>query len=102
MVLGLTVLTSMADRRFSAQAMELEVSDLRFRAVFEGAGVGIVITELANGKVLAANEAYKQMLGCTLEEIQSAEIFDQLTHPGDRAKSRQEFESLRTGQREST
>src|SRR5271154_1650860 len=41
MVLGLTLLTSVADRRFSAQAMELEVSELRFRAVFEGAAIGI-------------------------------------------------------------
>jgi len=100
MVLGLTLLTSVADRRFSAQAMELEVSELRFRAVFEGAAIGIAITELANGKVLAVNQAYQKMLGCTSEETQLAEIFDQVTHPDDRAKSRQAFERLRAGQQD--
>jgi two-component system, sensor histidine kinase and response regulator len=99
-VLGLTLLTSVADRRFSAQAMELEVSELRFRAVFEGAGIGIAITELANGKVLAINQAYQKMLGCTSEEMRSAELFDQLTHPDDRAKGQLEFERLRAGQQD--
>jgi PAS domain S-box-containing protein len=97
MVLGLTLLTSVADRRFSLQAMELEVSELRFRAVFEGAGVGIAITELANGKVLAVNQAYQRMLGCNSEELRLAEIFDQVTHPDDRATGRQAFENLRAG-----
>jgi two-component system, sensor histidine kinase and response regulator len=100
MVLGLTLLTSVADRRFSAQATELATSELRFRAVFEGAGIGIAITELASGKVLAINQAYQNMLGCTSEEMQSAEIFDQLTHPDDRAKGQQEFSRLRAGQQD--
>ncbi|MGA2811514.1 MAG: response regulator [Candidatus Acidiferrum sp.] len=100
MVLGLTLVTSMADRRFSAQATELEVSELRFRAVFEGAGIGIAITELAKGKILAVNQAYQTMLGCTSEEMQSAEIFDQVTHPDDRAKGRQAFECLRAGRQD--
>jgi two-component system sensor histidine kinase/response regulator len=100
MVLGLTLITSVADRRFSAQARELEVSELRFRAVFEGAGIGIAITELATGKVLAVNRAYQKMLGCTVEEMQSAEIFDQLTHPDDRAKCKQVLERLRAGQQD--
>jgi PAS domain S-box-containing protein len=98
MVLGLTVLTSVADRRFSAQAMELEFSELRFRAVFEGAGIGIAISDLAHGKVLAVNHAYQKMLGCTSEEMQLPEIFDQVTHPDDRAKARQVYERLRAGQ----
>ena len=35
MVLGITVLTSLIDRRFSAQAMELESSEKRFRQILE-------------------------------------------------------------------
>jgi two-component system, sensor histidine kinase and response regulator len=100
MVLGVALLTSVADRRFSAQAMELEVSELRFRAVFEGAPIGIAITELTDGKVLAVNQAYQEMLGCTSEEMQSAEIFDRVTHPDDRATIRRVFESLRAGQQD--
>src|SRR5271155_5767708 len=35
MVLGLTVLTSLVDRRFSAQALELESSEKRYRQILE-------------------------------------------------------------------
>jgi len=35
MVLGLTVLTSLADRRFSAQALELESNEKRYRQILE-------------------------------------------------------------------
>ena len=39
MVLSLAVLTSLIDRRFSAQAMELELSEQRYRQLVESAQV---------------------------------------------------------------
>ncbi|MGH9711769.1 MAG: MHYT domain-containing protein [Candidatus Acidiferrales bacterium] len=97
MVLALTLLTSVADRRFSAQTSELAASEQRFRAVFEGAGIGIAITELADGKIAAVNPAYQRMLGCTAEEMQSVEIFDQLTDPEDREADKQKFQRMLDG-----
>jgi two-component system, sensor histidine kinase and response regulator len=98
MVLGLTLLTSLADRRFSAQALELQVSEQRFRAVFEGAGTGISIVELADGKIVAINPAYQRMLGCTAEEMRSVEIFDELTHPEDREADKEKFQKMLAGE----
>jgi two-component system, sensor histidine kinase and response regulator len=100
MVLALTLLTSVADRRFSAQALQLEVSERRFRAVFEGANIGIAITDLAAERILAVNPGYQRMLGCTAQEMRSFEIFDQLTHPDDREKDVQEVQRLLSGEQD--
>jgi two-component system, sensor histidine kinase and response regulator len=94
MVLGLTLVTSVADRRYSAQAIELEASERRFRAVFEGAAVGIAIVELPGGKIAAINRAYREMLGCKEGEIDTVEVFDQLTHRDDRTKDKQQIQGL--------
>src|SRR6202011_346309 len=65
MVLGLTLLTTLVERRFSTQALDLAASEQRFRAVFEGADIGIAIIELDGSKLVAVNPAYRKMLGCT-------------------------------------
>src|SRR5262249_44402944 len=49
---ALSVLTSIADRRFSAQAPQLEGAVRRFRAVFDGAGLGIAVVELAGERIV--------------------------------------------------
>lgn len=94
-VLGLTLLTSVVDRRLSTQAAK--ASEQRFRAVFEGVRVGIVIAEVTNGKIVAVNAAYQRMLGCAAEEMKSVEIFDHLTHPEDREKDKRLYEELIDG-----
>jgi two-component system, sensor histidine kinase and response regulator len=47
MILGVTLLTLLMDRRFSEQAPE--ASEKRFRSIFEGAEIGIAITGVADG-----------------------------------------------------
>jgi two-component system, sensor histidine kinase and response regulator len=98
MVLALTLVTSLADRKFSAQASALGATERRFQAVFEGASIGIAIAELGDGKIAAINPAYQRMLGCTAEEMRSVEVFDRLTHPEDREKDKQQFARLVAGE----
>jgi PAS domain S-box-containing protein len=95
---GLSVLTSIADRRFSAQALQLEGAVRRLRAVFEGAGLGIAVVELAGERIVETNPAYQKMLGCTAGELQFFETFDQLTHPEDRKKDAQEVRRILAGE----
>ena len=90
-VLGLTLLTAFLDRRFSTQALDFAASEQRFRAVFEGADIGIAVIELDGSKLVAVNPAYRKMLGCTAEEMQTVGIFDELTLPANRESDKQIF-----------
>jgi len=69
MVLEVTLLTSLMDKRFSEQALALEASEKRFRSIFEGAEIGIAITRVADGSITAINPAFLTILGRSAEEI---------------------------------
>jgi len=62
--------------------LAIRESEQKFRAIFEGAEFGIAVSELKNGR-LTVNPAYRRMLGCTAEEMNSISMFDKLTHPDD-------------------
>jgi two-component system sensor histidine kinase/response regulator len=62
MVLGCAVLTSVADRRFSAQAIEIVSSAERYRTLFERSLAGVYRTTL-DGRILQCNEAFARMFG---------------------------------------
>jgi two-component system sensor histidine kinase/response regulator len=94
MVLGVTLLTSLMDKRYSAQALELEASEKRFRSVFEGAEIGIAISELGDGRITAINPAYLKMMSCTAEELKSVAYFDAVTPPGNREADKRLYEGL--------
>ena len=66
------------------RAFELTIreSEQKFRAVFEGAELGIAVADLKSGEI-TVNPAYGRMLGCTTKEMSSLGIFDELTHPDD-------------------
>ncbi len=74
----------------------LSESEEKFRAVFEGAQIGIAITELATGKV-TVNRAFQQFLQCPAEELQDATIFDRLTHPQDRDREQLQIQRMLNG-----
>ena len=57
LILSLAVLTSFADRRFYAQALELESSERRYRQLFERSLAGVYRTVL-NGRILDCNDAF--------------------------------------------
>jgi two-component system, sensor histidine kinase and response regulator len=78
----------------------LRESEERFRAVFEGAEIGIAITELEGGK-LTANRACQKILGYREEEVQSNlgnSVFYQFTHPQDRERDRLRFQKMLDGE----
>jgi PAS domain S-box-containing protein len=61
----------------------LRESEERFRAAFNHAMFGIVLTDGA-GRVIRANRAFEQIVGRTLHELAGRDSFD-YTHPDDRA-----------------
>jgi PAS domain S-box-containing protein len=75
----------------------LRKSEQQFRAVFDGAQIGIAIVELESGN-LKVNPAYSQMLLCSAEEMKCVSIFDQLTHPEDREADKISFQKMLTGE----
>src|SRR5271154_2578285 len=99
MVMGFAVLSSFADRRLSRQEQELAASERRFRAVFEGAEIGIALSDLATGKIVAVNPAYQKMLGCTREEMGLTDVFDRMTHPDDVKEDQRRIREVVVGER---
>ncbi|OQW95100.1 MAG: hypothetical protein BWK79_03585 [Beggiatoa sp. IS2] len=66
----------------------LNSSRQRFQAVFDEAPVGIVQTDL-NGKILASNKAFQEMLDCEEEDLQGR-LLRLVAHPQD-ADNDQDF-----------
>jgi len=62
MVLGVAILTSFLDRRFSAQTLELESSEARYRLLFERSLAGVYRITL-EGRILDCNDAFSRIFG---------------------------------------
>jgi PAS domain S-box-containing protein len=77
----------------------LRRSEERFRAIFEGAAIGIATTDL-HGQVLTSNPALQAMLGYNPEELRRLALSD-FTHPDDRAPDLALFHELPAGHRKS-
>lgn len=61
--------------------LELRKSEEKFRAVFEGAAIGVTIADI-EGRLLDTNPALQEMLGFSADELRSM-IFTEFTHPDD-------------------
>jgi two-component system, sensor histidine kinase and response regulator len=85
-VLGLSVLTSVVDRRFSDQAMALNSSEQRFRQLVESAQVILWRRSIHSSRFSFVNQEAEVLLGYPLQEWLSQPTFwaDHL-HPEDRA-----------------
>jgi two-component system sensor histidine kinase/response regulator len=88
MVLGLTIITSLVDRSFSAQARELESSERRSRQILETSFDAFVGME-SNGKIVDWNAQAENTLGWTKTEVTSR-IFSEVIIP---AHGRDTYES---------
>jgi PAS domain S-box-containing protein len=77
---------------------EMHASEARFRGIFEGAPMGISITDL-DGRVLDNNPALQALLGYSAPEL-SGTHFRQFTHPDDLAADLGLFEELAAGRRD--
>jgi two-component system cell cycle sensor histidine kinase/response regulator CckA len=84
MILSLAVLTSVFDRRLSAQSLELESAELRYRQLFERSLAGVIRTTL-DGRILECNLACARIFGyATSEELIASPISDRYLSPEDR------------------
>jgi len=61
---------------------QLRESEARFRSVFEGSPIGIVIST-PDGRAIQTNSAFQQMLGYSQEELEQMRFLE-ITHPDDR------------------
>jgi two-component system, sensor histidine kinase and response regulator len=83
-VLGIAILGSLFDRRFSAQTLELKAAEQRYRLLFERSLAGVLRTGL-NGQVLDCNGACAHIFGfSSREEMMGTQMGERYTKPGDR------------------
>ena len=72
------------DRRLSAQTLELESAEQRYRQLFERSLAGVIRTTL-DGRILDCNLACARIFGyATCEELIASPITDRYFHPEDR------------------
>jgi PAS domain S-box-containing protein len=73
----------------------LRESEERFRAIFEGAAIGIAVSDL-DGQIVQVNRALQLMLGYTSDEMRGRP-FASFSHPDDIPHSREPFHQLVSG-----
>ncbi|ANP50971.1 diguanylate cyclase (GGDEF)-like protein/PAS domain S-box-containing protein [Streptomyces griseochromogenes] len=79
-------------------AQALHASEARFRAVFEGAAIGIGIADL-DGNVLQVNGALLRMFGLSAQTLRGRRVLD-WTHPEDAPQTWKLYDELVRGERE--
>ncbi|WP_327699240.1 putative bifunctional diguanylate cyclase/phosphodiesterase [Streptomyces sp. NBC_00459] len=82
----------------SAVAEALHDSEARFRAVFEGAAIGIGIADL-DGNILQINGALQRMFGGSEQTVRGRNVTD-WTHPDDAPQVWRLYDELVRGERE--
>jgi PAS domain S-box-containing protein len=75
----------------------LAESEERFRTIFDGSPIGMAVIG-TDGKIVASNPACRQMLSLQEEDMAGVAIFDELTHPDDRAGDAESFQQLIRGE----
>jgi len=84
MVLGIAILTSVLDRRFSAQALELESTEERYRLLF-GRSLAGVIRTTGDGIILDCNDACARIFGfASREELLGSSTLERHFDPENR------------------
>ncbi len=79
--------------------LALKKSEAQFKAMFEGAGLGIVMIDM-HGKIMAANPAIVDMLGYSAAELRTLTL-EEVTFEQDRLLDLGLFRDLQVGTRES-
>jgi len=75
---------------------ELRASEVRYRAVFDNAGIGIDLLD-RDGRILQVNQTLLDMLGYSEEELHQLTFLD-VTHPEEREISKRNLEALMAGE----
>jgi PAS domain S-box-containing protein len=76
----------------------LRESESRFRAIFEGAAIGVALVD-TDGRPVTSNPALCEMLGYSAEELHEMQ-FTQFTHPADAQTDWDLFQELVAGRRD--
>ena len=85
MVLGLSILTSLVDRRFSAQSLELSLSEQRFRQLVESAQVILWQRSVEAGRFSFVNKEAEALLGYPVDHwLSDGNFLLNRVHPEDR------------------
>jgi two-component system cell cycle sensor histidine kinase/response regulator CckA len=83
MILGLAILSSVMDRRYSAQILKLESAEHRYRLLFERNLAGVIRTTL-DGKILDCNHACATIFGyASREELLASPVPIRSVRPED-------------------
>lgn len=90
------ILNENLERQVSERTAEVRDSEVRFRAIFEQAALGIAEGELENNQFVAVNKQFAEILGYTVEELQT-KTFEDYTYPDDLAEDLAKFDQLRNG-----
>lgn len=85
---------SRALEELQAKQSLLSESEQRFRAIFDEAGTGITLVDLASRMPIQNNRALQMMLGCTQEELSRFETYDELTWAENREPDAAAFREL--------
>ena len=94
-VIGLVGISVDITERYQA-AEALAESEERFRTIFDGSPVGMVVIGM-DGRVVTSNTACRKMLGIGEQEILTTEVFDALTHPEHREPDAARYRELAAG-----
>jgi PAS domain S-box-containing protein len=85
-VLGLAIITSLVDRRYSAQASQLATTEQRYRLLFERSLAGVYRTTL-EGRILDCNDACARVLGySSRDELLGSTMVSAYAAPDDLAQ----------------
>ncbi|MGC0379185.1 diguanylate cyclase (GGDEF)-like protein/PAS domain S-box-containing protein [Streptomyces sp. SAI-229] len=79
-------------------AQALHATEARFRAVFEGAAIGIGIADL-EGNILQVNGALRRMFGLSEQALRSRKV-KEWVHPDDAPQTWRLYDELVSGERE--
>jgi PAS domain S-box-containing protein len=92
-----TIRVALLTARHEAEAA-LWASEARFRAIFDGAAIGIGLAHM-DGRISEANPALQAMLGYTADELRGMNVTE-FTHPEDSATDWELYRDLNAGQRD--
>jgi PAS domain S-box-containing protein len=90
--------SSVLEKTVARRTAALRSSEARFRTIFEGAAIGIVLVDMA-GRIVASNPALQKLLGYSEEELRD-KAFADITHPADLGPSSELYAELIEGERD--